>query len=114
MSRHDPRVTLRQIADHARRAQALCAERTLGQLRADWQATLALERAIEVLGEAVKRMPMELRDKHPEIPWKQIAGTRDYLIHAYDAVDYQLLWDAVQNDVPPLLAAVEEILRELG
>lgn len=113
MSRHDPKVTLRQIADHARRAQELCRGRTLEQLLSDWQATMAFERALEILGEAVKRLPDTLRQQHPTIPWRQITGTRDYLSHGYDTLDYQRLWDAVQNDVPALLTTVEKMLHNL-
>ena len=68
---------------------------------------------MEVLGEEVKRMPDELRQRYPQVPWKLVAGMRDKISHGYDAVDYQTLWDAVQNDLPVLLAAVEKILREL-
>ena len=113
MSVHDPRVTLRQIQDAARRLQTICAGRTLVQLLADWQATAALERFIEIVGEGVKRLPLDLRFRHPAVPWKEIAGTRDHLSHGYDDVDYQVLWDAVQKDVPALLAAVEQMLKDL-
>jgi len=79
----------------------------------DWQATAALERFIEIIGEGVKRLPNELRDRHPAVPWKEIAGTRDHLSHGYDDVDYQVLWDAAQKDLPVLLATIEKILTEL-
>lgn len=114
MSRHDPAVTLRQIADRAVKAQAICADQTAEELSRDWRSAMALERVIEVLGEAVKRLPPEMRDRHPEIPWREIAGTRDRLIHGYDGVDHFILWTAVQQDIPPLLTAVEALLRELG
>ena len=61
----------------------------------------------------MKRLPTELRDRHPAVPWKEIAGTRDHLSHGYDDVDYQILWNAVQNDLPPLLATIERMLKEL-
>ena len=113
MSAHDPQVTLRQIQDAAQRARAICAGKTLEKLLADWQATAALERFIEIVGEGVKRLPMELRSRHPSVPWKEIAGTRDHLSHGYDDVDYQVLWDAVQKDLPALLVTVEQMLKEL-
>ena len=113
MSAHDPRATLLQIQDAARRLQMICAGKTLEQLLADWQATAALERFIEIVGEGVKRLPMELRLRHPSVPWKEIAGTRDHLSHGYDDVDYQVLWDAVQQDVPVLLATIAQMLQEL-
>ncbi len=96
-----------------RRLQMICVDKTLDQLLADWQATAALERFIEILGEGVKRLPMELRARHPAVPWKEIAGTRDHLSHGYDDVDYQVLWDAVQKDVPAMLATIEQMLNDL-
>jgi uncharacterized protein with HEPN domain len=61
MSAHDPRVTLRQIQEVGRHLQAMCADKTLEKLLADWQAVAALERGIEIMGEGVKRLPMDLR-----------------------------------------------------
>lgn len=113
MSVHDPRVTLRQIQEAAGRLQAICQDRTLEKLLTDWQATAALERFLEILGEAVKRLPMALRDRYPDVPWKEIAGTRDRLSHGYDDVNYQVLWDAAREDVPVLLATVEQMLKDL-
>lgn len=113
MSRHDPRVTLLQIRDAALKARKICAEHSsLNSLLEDWKATAALERFIEIIGEAVKRLPPDLRDTHPEIPWKEIAGTRDRLSHGYDDLDYQVLWDAVQTDIPELLPVIELMLRK--
>ena len=73
----------------------------------------ALERFLEIVGEAVKRLPADLRSRHPSVPWKEIAGTRDRLSHGYDDVEHQVLWDAVQNDVPRPLVTVERMLKEL-
>ncbi len=110
MSVRDPRVTLLQLREAARRLQAICAGRSFDDLQADWQATAALERYFEILGEAVKRLPPDLRERHPQIPWKEIAGTRDHLSHGYDNVDHRVLWNAVQHDVPALLATIEQML----
>ena len=113
MSKHDPKITLLQIAECARRAQELCGGKTLGELVSDWRSVLAFERVLEVLGEAAKRLPPELRERYPAVPWKLVAGMRDRVSHGYDAIDYQTLWDAVQQDIPPLLATVETMLCEL-
>ena len=114
MSSHDPRVTLRQLQNAARRLQEICAGRTLEGLLADWMATVAAERFFEIVGEAVKRLPMDLRERYPAVPWKEIAGTRDRLSHGYDDINYEVLWDAVQNDVPLLLRTTERMLEDLG
>jgi uncharacterized protein with HEPN domain len=113
MSRHDPKVTLHQIADYARHAQKLCAGKTLVELKADWKDAFAFERVMEVLGEAVKRLPDALRQRYPEVSWRLVAGMRDKISHGYDTVDYQTLWDTVQSDLPALLSTVERMLQEL-
>jgi len=113
MSVHDPQTTLRQIQDTARRAQEICADKTVEELVKDWLATAALEPFIEIVGEGVKRLPPELRDRYPAVPWKEIAGTRDHLSHGYDDLDYEVLWDAVKTDVPVLLATIAQMLHDL-
>lgn len=114
MSRRDPGVTLRQILVHARRLQELTATSSLAAITQDWKLAAAFEREMEILGEAVKRLPTSLVVEHPEIPWKQIAGTRDRLSHGYDETDHAILWDAAQNDLAPLIIAVEKMLHNLG
>lgn len=114
MSARDPGTTLRQIQDAARRLQLICEGRTLPDLVSDWQATAALERYMEILGEAVKRLPPDLRMANPQIPWKAIAGTRDQLSHGYDDVDHQILWSAVETEIPKLLETVSIMLDTLN
>lgn len=65
MSAHDPAVTLEQVRDAARRAQEICSDKTLEALIKDWQAVAALERFLEIAGEGVKRLPLELRARYP-------------------------------------------------
>ena len=113
MSRHDPKATLRQISDCALRAQELCAQNELPAILTDWHKRLAFERVMEVPGEAVKRLPPELCQRHPEVSWKLIAGMRNRVSHGYDGIDYATLWDTVQDDVPGLLATVEQMLKDL-
>ena len=89
------------------------AGKSLPELLADWTAVLAFERALELVGEAVKRLRPGLRDRYPAVPWREIAGMRDHLSHGYDDIRYDVLWNAVQNDLPVLLATVEQMLRDL-
>jgi len=67
-----------------------------------------------IIGEATKRLSQEFRSQHPGIPWKDIAGMRDILAHQYDRVNLNTLWDAVQTDIPELLAMLEPLLPEAG
>ena len=104
---------MRQIVEHTGRIQELCSAYTLAYLLSDWKLTAAFEREMMILGEAVKRLPADLVARYPQIPWKQIAGTRDRISHGYDETDFNILWDAAVNDVPPLAVTVQQMLAQL-
>ena len=112
MSRHDPGITLRQIVDQACKAQELYSQYTFESLMADWQKCAAFERVMEVLGEAVKRLPPALTARYPAVDWRAIAGMRDRVSHGYDGIDHLLLWQSVETNVPGLLTTVEQMLRD--
>lgn len=114
MSKRDPAVTLRQVLIHSGRVRELATTVSFEALLQDWRLTAAFEREMQILGEAVKRLPPELTGRYPAIPWKAIAGTRDHLSHAYDSTDYEILWTAAQQDVPVLIQTVEQMLRDMG
>ena len=70
-------------------------------------------RRLEVIGEAIKNISQELKNKYPEVEWKRIIGTRDILIHAYFSVDMEIIWDIVSNKLPELKRTINKILNEL-
>lgn len=70
----------------------------------------AFVRSIEVIGEAVKQVPDDLRQQYSQLEWRAIAGMRDRLIHGYFGVDYDIVWDVVSNKVPPLALVIKQIL----
>ena len=71
-------------------------------------------RNFEIIGEAAKRVPGEFRIQHPELPWPQMAGFRDVLIHDYDDLDLQIIWSTVIKDLPLLRASLESFLPPLN
>jgi uncharacterized protein with HEPN domain len=98
------------MLDHAREAFALTRGKARVDLDSDRVLHLALVRLLEIVGEAAGRVSREERALHPEIPWPQIIGLRNRLIHGYDAVDNEILWQILSRDLPPLVRALEAIL----
>jgi uncharacterized protein with HEPN domain len=109
----DDRVYLLHVQDAIRRIQSYV---TGGrqEFRSDTKTQDAVVRNLEVIGEAVKQLSQATRDAHPTVPWKQIAGMRDKMIHEYFGVNLDLVWDAVVRDLPKLLAEVDAILASGG
>lgn len=78
---------------------------------ADERTYDAVVRNLEIIGEAAKRVPDDLRRRMPDIEWRKIAGLRDVLVHAYFGIDNEVLWDIVYNKVPELLTYLREYRR---
>jgi uncharacterized protein with HEPN domain len=72
----------------------------------------AVERCIEIVSEASRRLPQDLKDRHPAIPWPKIAGVGNVLRHDYDVVNNATIWHAATVDIVPLKGAIEDLLRE--
>ncbi|HID95113.1 MAG TPA: DUF86 domain-containing protein [Candidatus Latescibacteria bacterium] len=79
----------------------------------DDKTAFAVVRALEIIGEAVKNIPDDIRKNYPEIPWKDMSGMRDKVIHKYFGVKLSIVWRAIKEEIPPLKPLFEKILKEL-
>ena len=109
----DDQRVLRHMLEHAREAVAMVEGHSREDLDTDRQLELALTRLIEIIGEAATKTSDRCRENLAAIPWPQIIGMRHRLIHAYDRVDLQILWDTIQVDLPPLIRELDKALGDV-
>ena len=110
MSRHEDRITLRQLLDAAQKARSIGELHRREELDEDWILAYALRTALQILGEAAQRLSPSLRERATLLPSQEIIGLRHHLVHGYDRVDLDRLWVIVVEDLPPFIAAVEGLL----
>ncbi|MEB3174439.1 MAG: DUF86 domain-containing protein [Cyanobacteriota bacterium] len=103
---------LLDIARFAETILQLTAEMDEKQFQADLRTQLAVSYELSVLGEAVKRLSLEFRQSYPEIPWRSMAGMRDKLIHDYDGVLVERIWEVVSDHIPKLLDSIAPLLPQ--
>ena len=112
MSRHDPLVRVLHMRDHACEAVEMIRDAHRSDLDSNRMLCLALTRLLEVVGEAARRVPPEFRAQYPDIPWRNISDLRNRLIHGYDKVDLDRLWNISQDELLPLIEQLENIIAE--
>ena len=107
---HEDKVRLHHMLDASKKAVEFCAGKTEADLAKDEMLTLAVVRLVEIIGEAAKNVSVNTRNSHPGIPWKEISGTRDRLVHGYFDVDLEILGKIVTKDLPALNLQLETLL----
>ena len=111
MPRHEDAIRVRHMLDAARKAREFVHNRTRGELGTDEQLTFSLAHLLEIIGEAAGKVSEEYREAHPTIPWLQIVGMRNRLIHAYFDVDLDEIWRTVQEDLPALIVELGKLVE---
>ncbi len=110
MSRHESTLRLQHMLDQSPEAVEMLSGKSREDLDRDRQLNLALVRLLEIVGEAANRVPPEDRERYRNIPWYEIIGLRNRLIHGYDSVDFDVLWQIIHEDLPVLIAELGDMV----
>ncbi len=114
MRKRDYRDYLKDIVDSINDIEAFIKGMNFEDFSNDKKTINAVVRSIEIIGGATKNIPKSIKDKHPSIPWKKMAGMRDKMIHEYFGVDIKILWKTIKKDIPPLKPLIQKVLESLG
>jgi len=110
----DHKLYLKDILAAIDSIEGFVAGMDLEVFQTDDKTGSAVVRKLEIIGEAAKQIPDEIRQKYPDIPWKEMAGMRDKLIHFYFGVDYPLVWETVKRRLPQVAGEIRDILQDAG
>ena len=110
MSKRDDRVSLVDMLVYAEEAIEILGETSLEEMARNRVMQLALQRLVEIVGEAARRVSRKTQEQHEAIAWREIIGMRNRLAHAYHRVDLKVLWEVIVKDFPPLVELLENIV----
>jgi len=102
---------LQDMLENAERASQFTGGMSFESFSKDGKTVYAVIRAVEIIGEAARNVPENIRSKYPEIPWRDVAGMRNKLIHQYFGINMEVVWQTIHEDLPMLINSLEEILR---
>jgi uncharacterized protein with HEPN domain len=108
----DYKLYLKDILAAIDSIERFVAGMNVAKFQTDDKTTSAVIQKLEIIGEATKQIPDEIRQSHPHVPWKEMAGMRDKLIHFYFGIDYQLVWRTIRERLPQVKLEIQKILHE--
>jgi len=113
VSRENDLERLQHMLDAAQKALSYGTGLTFEDLKRDELRVLALARLLEIIGEAASKISSETQVKYTRIPWVQMVGMRNHLIHGYFNVDLNIIWETLNNNLPSLIQSLEEIIADI-
>jgi uncharacterized protein with HEPN domain len=106
------RIRVQHILDEAGEVFKYTEGISFDEFVEDGKTVRAVIRSIEVIGEAASKISIEFRKEHPDVPWQKIIGMRNRLIHVYFDIDYNIIWQTVKENLPPLIEQMQSILKD--
>ena len=111
MLKRDYKLFITDIRDCANRILDYTMDKSFDEFIENQMLLDAVVRNLEIIGEATKNLPNDIRQKYPQVEWRKIAGLRDIVIHGYFGIDYEILWDIIQNKIPDLVVKIQEVIE---
>ncbi len=109
----DYRLYLKDILDAMEKIEKFVEDMSFEKFKEDDKTSSAVVKKFEIIGEASKNVPEGIKQKYTQVPWKEMAGMRDKLIHIYFGVNYRLVWTAIKERIPQLKPLIKKILDEI-
>ena len=107
------KLYLKDIIDSIKAIEEFIEGMSFEEFKDDDRTSSAVVRKLEIIGESTKQLPEEIKQKNPELPWKEMAGMRDRLIHSYFGIDYELVWKTITKRIPETKPLIKKILENL-
>jgi len=113
MSKRDVKLYVKDILEAIKAIEKFVEGMDFESFKEDDKTSSAVIRKFEIIGEATKNIPQSIKEKYPHIPWKEMAGFRDRLIHFYFGIKYDIVWDTIKLRLPELRNNIEKVLKDL-